>query len=271
MKLVMNVRGITAGLSAVAGMASSNMANDTREKTVNYIMGNRSRSNPFPKNRVKKNGTYYKNSVARAWPGSPKAYTKPGSPIAISQVEFAKRRDNRIAIGSTGGSSFTIKSPEFVVGPIGTGSSVVPLKLEKGGNTSSFYREVKRDGATLRWEFRSHRPKGASKTRTGLPSPKGGRPRAGGSWTAVNQIITARGGRVGGVRTRSTPTFDAAAADAAFGSQDWKGPKSFRIRPRPYISRAWEKTRKRAGTYIRKASSQFPKHVRRFSSLLEVK
>lgn len=258
--MYLNVPKVARAITGTAAIATRNMANDTREKTVGFIMGNRkSPDNPFPKNIVNKStGKYYANSVARKWPKSPKSYVKPKNPISLAQVMYEKsdKRTERVGM-------YSIPMRSYRVGPVGGGAVMaggsVPLLLEKGGTTSAFYREVKKNGKTVRWEFRRHKPKAPNSSQAQNVGRPKGKPVRYGSWSEVNAVRRARGQQVGGRRSSSAPSPD---ADAAFVAQGWKGPKTFSVRPRPYISKAWDKVRARGDRYISKASRHFPASYR---------
>lgn len=266
-----NTPAVVSALGVTAASACKLMANDTREKTKNAIGGNRTASNPFPRNKVKRDGTYYKNSVARAPGKPPKFYIGRGgvkhpdtkgppsrSKISLMQVHYAKNtaKTNTVLLG--GGK--TIDTPTYVVGPIGKAPGT-PRLLETGGTTTSYYREVKKNGTTVRWEF-------AKKLKHASVNPKavmGGKdyPVRYASWSEINDRIRAKGGQVGGRRDMGTYVYTP-GADMVM----WKGPKAFTVRPRPYISKAWERVRKRSKYWITKALPDYSKQYRKLTIFL---
>lgn len=272
MRIFGNTKAVIAALGTVAATTCQYMANDVREKTKNYIGGNRTSGNPFPKNKVKKDGTYYKNSVARPYPKSPRFYVgkggvvhpdtkdKPRSKLSLMQVHYRddKSRARTIQlrdVGTPGSVQFT--SPTFVVGPIGRQPGT-PALLETGGTTNAWYREIKQNGSTVRWEFVTKK-KGRKKTIDG----KSPRPIRYGSWKEVNALLRARGKQVGGRRVAWSPN-----QKAGMTGPEWLGPKQFTLRPRPYISRAWQKTKNRSKFWIRKSLPEFNKAYRRLSTFI---
>lgn len=252
--------GFVKGIAKAMEHGLENMANDVREKTVNYIMGNRKNPmNVYPKNVVNpKTGKYYKNSVARPWPQPPKSYVKPGDPISIAQVMYAKDTDTS-KMKVQGG---TIDAPKFVVGPIGTGrkskgnKNALPGVLESGGTTKAFYRQVKQDGQIVRWEFVNTKKsdadlkKGRAKIVKGMKTPV-----RYSSWAEVHRVRRQRGEKIGGAITfgeLQTNKFD---------KNKWHGPSTFRIKARPYVQRAWDKTKKRASKFIGEAKNVLPSYM----------
>ena len=255
--------GFVKGVAKAMAVGVENMANDVREKTVNYIMGNRKNPmNVYPKNKVNpRTGAYYKNSIARPWPQPPKSYVKPGDPIAITQVSYAKT-DRKQQMRVQGGS---VEVPSYIVGPIGTGRKAsgnklaVPGVLEFGGTTRAFYRQVNANGGVARWEFLK-----TKKTQEEIASkrkniPKGAKtPVRYSSWSEVNNVMRKRGQKIGGAITYgelANTKFDPGAG--------WKGPMTFRVKARPYVSRAWQKTQKRTRKFIGDAKQVLPSYMAR--------
>lgn len=261
--LAIDSMGFVKGVAQAMSVGVENMANDVREKTVNYIMGNRKNPmNVYPKNKVNpRTGAYYKNSIARPWPQPPKSYVKPGDPISITQVAYAKNKWTQ-TMRVEGGK---VDVPSYVVGPIGTGRKAsgnklaVPGVLEFGGTTRAFYRQVNANGGVARWEFLK-----TKKTQEEIASkrkniPKGAKtPVRYSSWSEVNNVMRKRGQKIGGAITYgelANTKFDPGAG--------WKGPMTFRVKARPYVSRAWQKTQKRTRKFIGDAKQVLPSYMAR--------
>lgn len=269
-----DVGSVVQGLSNVASIASANLSNNIRERTVKYIMGGRKADNPFEQNVVLKNGRYKKSSVARPYPGSPRSYKKPGNPGGcLAVVRYAKQGVSRASIPPVQGvKGLSIKSDRFITGPIGNGNQKTPRKLEVGGVSSSFYRIVKSPkGEVLRWEFMNTKPKPLMKKKSmkGVGSKVPNSRNADGSfkyasWAEVNAAMKSKGQKVGGTRTKRVPAPQ--GPDPA--SLGFKGPKSFRVRPRPYVTKAYKTTVKRAGTQIKQAAKHWPREAKKFLKLI---
>lgn len=247
--LVFDKRRTTFAMASTVALATKNMANDGREKTVNYIMGNRkSPNNPFPKNVVNpKTGRYVANSVARKHPKPPKSYAFPGKPVSIAQVKY-ETNDKRVEkVGF-----YSIPMRSYKVGPIAggkvAGAKSVPWILEHGGTTRSAWREIKKNGKTVRWEFKKEKPKPTQKA----ASHRGARPARYNSWRDVNQAMRAQGKQVGGVRRA------ALVAQTPTTGPQWNPPKTFIVRPRPYLSRARDRVIKRASRFLNTAAKRWP-------------
>lgn len=261
--LDMDSMGFVKGMAKAMAVGVENMANDVREKTVNYIMGNRKNPmNVYPKNKVNpRTGAYYKNSIARPWPQPPKSYTKPGDPISITQVAYAKT-DTKQQMRVQGGS---VDVPSYIVGPIGTGrkaagnKNAVPGVLEFGGTTRAFYRQVNANGSVARWEFLKTKKSEAEIASKRRKIPKGAKtPVRYSSWAEVNEVKRRRGQQIGGVITYgelANTKFDPGAG--------WRGPMTFKVKPRPYVSRAWDKTRKRTRKFLNDAKQVMPSYMAR--------
>lgn len=261
--LAIDSMGFVKGVAQAMAIGVEHMANDVREKTVNYIMGNRKNPmNVYPKNKVNpRTGAYYKNSIARPWPQPPKSYTKPGDPISITQVAYAKNKWTQ-TMRVQGG---TVEVPSYVVGPIGTGrkasgnTKALPGVLEEGGTTRAFYRQVNFNGQVARWEFVKTKKTASEIAAKRKIIPKGAKtPVRYSSWAEVNEVKRRRGQKIGGVITYgelANTKFDPGAG--------WKGPMTFKVRPRPYVSRAWDKTRKRTRKFLNDAKQVLPSYMAR--------
>lgn len=262
--LSMDSMGFVKGVSKAMSVGVENMANDVREKTVNYIMGNRKNPmNVYPKNVVNpKTGKYYKNSIARPWPQPPKSYVKPGDPISIAQVMYAKS-DKKQQMRVQGG---TVDVPSFVVGPIGSvgrklkgNNKALPGVLESGGQTRAFYRQVVQDGQIVRWEFlnakknESELKMGRAKIAKGMKHPV-----KYASWAEVHRVRRQRGQKIGGAIS-----FGELSTNKFTKGAGWRGPSTFTIKSRPYVSRAWEKTKKRTRKFIGDAKNVLPSYMKR--------
>ena len=270
MHLSMDPMGFTKGVAQAMGVAVEYMANDAREKTVNYIMGNRKNPmNVYPKNVVNpRTGMWQKNSVARPWPQPPKSYTRPGDPISIAQVAYAK--DKQVSKMSVKGG--TIDVPTYVVGPLGSGrkaagnKNAVPGLLEHGGTTRAFYRIIKGGGQILRWEFVRTKLTAADIAQKRRKIPKGAKtPVRYASWAEVNRVRRQRGETIGGAIT-----YGELKQNKFNPGADWKGPSTFKVRGRPYVSRAWDKTKKRTSKFLNDAKNSLPKYMARNMKLAPV-
>lgn len=243
---------IVRAMLVTAAIASQSMANDVREKAVNAIMGNRkSANNPFPKNVVNpKTGRYMANSVARKPPKAPKSYTMPGKPISIAQVKYEKSDKSKEKIGD-----YTIPVRSYKAGPIAGGKvssqGSVPYLLEHGGTTKSAWREIKnsRGNKTVRWEFRKEKPKNKRSSNPHV----GKRPARYSSWRDVNQRMRERGQQVGGVRKQRQ------IVETNDGGPAWNPPKTWVVKPRPFMQDAKVKVVKRAKHHLGRAQRHFPR------------
>lgn len=246
--LRMDPAGFVYAMQRMGEDAMELMANDTREKIVNSLMGNRKDPyNVFPKNKINPStGQYYKNSIARPFPKAPRPYTRPGEPIALQQVIYRKQKDTRSSIMVEGKK---IDVSEYVVGPIAQGAAATtkgtPGILEKGGNVRSFYRFMPAKVGTFRQEFSAKRKPTKMKQRQDSKQPFHYM-----SWQAVNDAMRAQGKQVGGKRTRGS--IDTTSDPI------WRGPSTFRVRGRYHASKAWDRVKKRAPRMMNIAKSRLP-------------
>lgn len=266
-----DVRSVVQGLSDVASLACKNLANNTRERTVKYIMGGRKADNPFEQNVVLSSGKYKKSSVARPYPGSPRSYKKPGNPGGcLAVVQYAKQKTDKIPIPPVSGSrGLSIRADRFITGPIGNGNQKTPRKLELGGTSSSYYKIVKNPkGKVVRWEFANAKPQGTAKRRMQGKGGPHSKNKDGtlkyASWAEVNAVMRARGQKVGGRRT-SKVVQQSAPDPKTLGFQ---GPKTFRVRKRPYVTRAWNEVKKKSHSQVRKAAKDWPRKAKKYLSYI---
>lgn len=267
--VVVQAHAIVQGLSNVASQACGNMANTTRERTVKYIMGGRKPDNPFEQNVILKNGKYRKSSVARPWPGSPRSYKKPGNPKGcLAVVRYAKKGTSRTPVPPIFGvGGFSVGADTFITGPIGNGDKNTPRKLELGGPSTSYYKIIRnKKGEVARWEFFNKKPKPVKKKASwNMRGGKGphSRDKDGtlkyASWAEVNAAMRARGQKVGGKRISKVaqPSIDPTKLG-------YLGPKTFHVRPRPYVSRAWNQVKKRSKTFVKKAAMNWTKETKKY-------